>query len=64
MFDEPFVLTAGGPGVSSTNFGLYLFNVSFRDFRFGYASCLAYSVSLGVLVISLVLARLRRGSEG
>ena len=32
MFDEVFVLTQGGPGVSSTNFGLYLFNTSFTDF--------------------------------
>jgi ABC-type sugar transport system permease subunit len=63
MFDEPFVLTHGGPGVSSTNFGLYLFNVSFTDFRFGYASCIAYSVSVGVLIVSLVLNRLRQGDE-
>lgn len=63
MFDEVFVLTAGGPGVSSTNFGVYLFNLSFRDFRFGYASCVAYTVSLGVLVVSLALNRLRRGGH-
>ena len=63
MFDEPFVLTNGGPGVSSTNFGLYLFQVSFRDFRFGYASCIAYTVSIGVLIVSLLLNRLRRRGE-
>jgi lactose/L-arabinose transport system permease protein len=60
MFDEPFVLTTGGPGISSTNFGVYLFNLSFRDFRFGYASCVAYCVSIGVLLISLLLNRLHR----
>ena len=63
MFDEPFVLTNGGPGVSSTNFGLYLFQVSFRDFRFGYASCIAYTVSIAVLIVSLVLNRFRKGSQ-
>jgi lactose/L-arabinose transport system permease protein len=63
MFDETFVLTSGGPGVSSTNFGLYLFQVSFRDFRFGYASCIAYTVSIGVLIVSLLLNRLRRRGE-
>jgi len=35
MFDEVFVLTQGGPGTSSTNFGLYLFNTSFTDFGSG-----------------------------
>lgn len=60
MFDEVFVLTAGGPGTSSTNVGLYLFNLSFRDFRFGYASCVAYTVSIGVLIVSLILNRYRQ----
>jgi ABC-type sugar transport system permease subunit len=63
MFDEVFVLTRGGPGTSSTNFGLYLFNLSFGDFRFGYASCVAYSVSLGVLIVSLVLNRFRQRAQ-
>jgi ABC-type sugar transport system permease subunit len=60
MFEEVLVLTTGGPGISSTNFGVYLFNLSFRDFRFGYASCVAYSISIGVLLISLLLNRLQR----
>lgn len=63
MFDEPFVLTRGGPGTSSTSFGLYLFNISFGEFRFGYASCVAYTVSIGVLVVSLVLNRFRLPQE-
>ena len=63
MFDEVFVLTKGGPGTSSTNFGLYLFNVSFTDFRFGYASCIAYTVSTAVLIVSLLLNRLRVRSQ-
>jgi len=63
MFDEVFVLTKGGPGTSSTNFGLFLFNVSFNDFRFGYASCIAYTVSAAVLIVSLILNRLRLRSQ-
>lgn len=67
MFDEIFVLTGGGPGTSSLNFGMYLFNVSFADFKFGYASCVAYTVSLVVFLVSLALNRLnrlsRRGGE-
>src|SRR5256885_12958229 len=45
MFDEIFVLTSGGPGTSSLNFGLYLFQLSFINFKFGYASCVAYTVA-------------------
>ena len=64
MFDEVFVLTEGGPGTSSTNFGLYLFNVSFTDFKFGYASSMAYTVAFFVFISSLLILRLRRaGAE-
>lgn len=59
MFDEVFVLTEGGPGTASTNFGLYLFNTSFSDFKFGYASCIAYTVAAFVFVASLVILRLK-----
>ncbi len=63
MFDEVFVLTQGGPGTSSTNFGLYLFNTSFTDFKFGYASSMAYVVAAFVFVSSLTILRWRRASE-
>lgn len=63
MFDEIFVMTNGGPGMSSTNFGLYLFNTSFDDFKFGYASCMAYCVALVVFVASLAMLKFRR-TEG
>ena len=60
MFDEVFVLTTGGPGTSSTNIGLYLFNVSFNDFRFGYASCVGYTVAAVVFVGTLLVSRRNR----
>lgn len=60
MFDEMFVMTQGGPGRSSTNFGLYLFNTSFDDFKLGYASCLAYCVSIVVFALSLLILRFRK----
>ncbi len=63
MFDEVFVLTQGGPGTSSQNFGLYLFNVSFTDFKFGYASCMAYTVAFFVFITSLFILRFRRSDS-
>jgi len=60
MFDEIFVLTQGGPGTSSLNFGVYLFNLSFSNFKFGYASCVAYSVALLVFVAALLVSRMNR----
>ncbi len=65
MFDEVFVLTGGGgPGTSSLNFGVYLFNLSFSDFKFGYASCVAYSVATAAIVGRLLVNRLNRRHAG
>lgn len=63
MFDEVFVLTGGGPGVSSTNFGLYLFDEAFGSFRFGYASAAAYTVATLVFVATLLIMRAGRSSS-
>ena len=60
MFDEVFVLTSGGPGVSSTNFGLFLFDEAFSNFRFGYASAAAYSVAATVFIATVVFLRINR----
>ena len=65
MFDEIFVLTnGGGPGTSSLNFGIYLFSLSFNDFKFGYASCVAYSVAILVFLGTLLVNRFNRGEGG
>jgi len=63
MFDEVFVLTRGGPGTSSTTFGLYLFNTSFSDYKFGYASCVAYAVAICVFIVSQAILRRARNKE-
>lgn len=64
MFDEVFVLTDnGGPGVATTNFGLYLFQLSFESFRFGYASAAAYVVAAVVFLLTLVVLRLGRAAD-
>jgi len=65
MFDEVFVLTqGGGPGTSSLNFGMYLFSLSFNDFKFGYASCVAYTVAILVFLGTLMINRFNRGEGG
>lgn len=65
MFDEIFVLTGGGgPGTSSLNLGMYLFTLSFDDFKFGYASCVAYTIAILVFLGTLLINRLNRAQGG
>jgi ABC-type sugar transport system permease subunit len=63
LFDEIFVLTNGGPSVATLNIGLYIFNASFIDFKFGYASTLAYTVALFVFIATLLIFRVQQKRE-
>jgi lactose/L-arabinose transport system permease protein len=63
IFNEPYILTGGGPLNSSTTVLLYLYNQGFQSFKIGYASALAYVVVAIVLVLSLAQFRLLRERE-
>jgi multiple sugar transport system permease protein len=54
LFDMPFILTRGGPGVSTEFISLYIQRVGFRVFDMGVASAQA----LLLLVLAIVLSRL------
>ncbi|WP_433240030.1 carbohydrate ABC transporter permease [Streptosporangium sp. CA-135522] len=46
LFDEPLVLTGGGPADATLTPILYLYQVGFRQFDFGYAAAIAWVVVL------------------
>ncbi|WP_406456949.1 sugar ABC transporter permease [Streptomyces sp. NBC_00876] len=58
LFDEPYVLTGGGPDNSTLTVTMYLYNNGFKYFDFGYASALAYALALIVAVLGLLQFRL------
>ena len=65
LFDEPNLLTQGGPSDSTLTLSLYIYNLSFRFMpSFGYAATVSYVIVLLVGALSLiqfVVARDRRG---
>ncbi|HEU5432849.1 MAG TPA: sugar ABC transporter permease [Thermomicrobiales bacterium] len=54
VFTQPYILTGGGPGVSTTTLVLYLYNNGFQYFRMGYASALAWILFLIIMAITIV----------
>ncbi|RWZ59147.1 sugar ABC transporter permease [Halobacillus fulvus] len=52
LFDEPYILTEGGPNNSTLTITLYLYENGFRYFDFGYASAIAYVLVLIIGVLS------------
>ena len=45
LFDIPFALTGGGPGVATQSFSLLAFRTGLRFFDLGYASAMAYGAA-------------------
>lgn len=58
LFAEPYLLTGGGPSDGSLTISLYLYNQGFQNFNVGYASAIAYSMAVLLLILSVINIRL------
>lgn len=54
IFDEPQVLTGGGPANATRSVVQYLYLRGFEQFRFGYASTVGFILFSSIFVLSLV----------
>ncbi|KIL43220.1 carbohydrate ABC transporter permease [Jeotgalibacillus campisalis] len=54
LFDEPFVLTNGGPSDATLTIGMYLYQTGFRFYDFGYASTIAYVIVILIAVMTFI----------
>jgi len=54
VFEQPYVMTRGGPGISSTVLAQYAYNMSFARFKLTYGS----TVAVGMLVLSFIMIAL------
>jgi multiple sugar transport system permease protein len=57
LFDIPFALTGGGPGVATQPFSLLAFRTGLRFFDLGYASAMAYGLLAAVMVVITLFFR-------
>ncbi len=60
IFAEPYILTEGGPGDSSRTIVMYIYEQGFRFFNMGYASTIALSLFVIILILTLLQFRLSR----
>ncbi len=61
LFDIPFALTGGGPGIATQSFSFLAFRTGLRYFDVGYASAMAYCMLIVVMIIvTMFFNRLRR----
>ncbi len=57
-FDLIFVLTQGGPGMSTEVLNYYTYRYGFKFFHLGYASALSWLLLVIVTIISMILIRI------
>lgn len=63
LFDEPFILTAGGPNNATITLGMYLHNNGFRYLKFGYASAIGYVMTIIIALLSMVQFKLTKEDD-
>ncbi|MBO3680242.1 carbohydrate ABC transporter permease [Streptomyces sp. NEAU-YJ-81] len=57
LFDEPYILTGGGPDNATLTIGVYLYQTAFKYFDFGYASAIAYVLAVLIGILGLIQFR-------
>lgn len=60
IFEQPQILTNGGPGDATRTIVLYLYEQGFRFFDMGYASAIAISLFAIILILTAIQFRLSR----
>ena len=62
LFDIPFALTGGGPGVATQSMSFLAFRTGLRYFDLGYASAMSYCLLIIVMIIVTLFFRKLRQS--
>lgn len=57
VFDMVVTMTAGGPGRSTSTLSFFAYHLGFRDYDFGYASAVAYLLTIVLFALSLLYMR-------
>ncbi len=60
IFEQPQILTNGGPGDATRTIVMYIYEQGFRFFDMGYAATLAISLFVIILILTVIQFRLSR----
>ena len=63
LFEEPFVMTGGGPLDKTLSVAMYMYQQGFTFFRQGYGAAVAYVLFIAVVLLAIVQFRLLRSED-
>jgi lactose/L-arabinose transport system permease protein len=55
VFQEPYVMTSGGPGTATTTISLYMYRSGFEFFKLGYASAISFIALFIIMILSVFI---------
>ncbi|MBW7454676.1 carbohydrate ABC transporter permease [Paenibacillus sepulcri] len=63
VFEAPYILTNGGPGISTITPSLHIYDQAFNYGRFGYASSIGVLLFAVLLILTFVIQKLIKNTE-
>src|SRR5207237_5073649 len=63
IFEEPFVMTQGGPLNKTLSVSIYMYQQGFNFFHLGYASSIAYLMFIVIAAVTVVQFKLLRNQS-
>ena len=60
IFDQPYIMTSGGPGDATNTVVMMLYEAGFQNLKFGYASAISVFLFVAVLILTALQFRLSR----
>ncbi|WP_271001813.1 carbohydrate ABC transporter permease [Listeria seeligeri] len=64
FFEEPFVMTEGGPLDSTNSVALFIYQNGFQLSKFGYAAAGSFILFIAIIIITLIQFRIQRKNNG
>ncbi len=60
FFEEPFIMTDGGPLNSTTSVALFIYQNGFQYSKFGYAAAGSFILFVAIIIVTLIQFKLQR----
>lgn len=57
LFAQPYIMTSGGPGSSTTTLSMYIYNQGFNALNMGSATAMAYMMGIILAIIAFIQYR-------
>ncbi|MDN6900008.1 sugar ABC transporter permease [Oenococcus sicerae] len=64
FFDEPFVMTQGGPLNSTSSVALFVYQNGFQNSNFGYAAAASFVMFIAIIVATSIQFRIQKKQQG